>query len=136
MILSNGIEKSIRNRKIKDIIEIYIRKAYNKDIYEYFNINKSEHERSFNIIFTDIRIDEFLKKEKLKLDYKEIVEKLAEKTSSLEYRLSESKKISDDRLRTDGDKNKHNDMLDLDSCDEFIMDIMNDTFWKNAKIVR
>lgn len=93
--LSDGIEKSIRNRKIKDIIEIYIRKAYNKDIYEYFNINKSEHERSFNIIFPDIRIDEFLKKEKLKLDYKEIVEKLVEKTSSLEYRLSESKKISD-----------------------------------------
>lgn len=44
--------------------------------------------------------------------------------------------ISDKYLRTDGDKNKHNDMLDLDNCDEFIMDIMNDTFWKNAKIVR
>lgn len=93
--LSDGIEKSLNNRKIRDIIEIYIRKVYDQDIYEYFNINGYECEKSFDIIFPDVRINEFLKKEKLKLDYKEIVEKLVEKTSSLEYRLSESKKISD-----------------------------------------
>ena len=92
MKLSDGIEKSLNNRKIRDIIEIYIRKVYDKDIYEYFNINRYEHEKTFDIIFPGVRINEFLKKEKLKLDYKEIVEKLVERTSSLEYRLSESKK--------------------------------------------
>lgn len=40
--LSDGIEKSLNNRKLRDIVD-------NKDIYEYFNINNSEHERSFNI---------------------------------------------------------------------------------------
>ena len=95
MKLSDGIEKSLNNRKIRDVIEIYIRKVYDQDIYEYFKINRSEYEKSFDIIFPDVRIYEFLKKEKLKLDYKEIVEKLVERTSSLEYRLSESKKISD-----------------------------------------
>lgn len=63
------------------------------------------------------------------------------KSNNLEDKIRTTKNdnvsiISDKYLRTDGDKNKHNDMLDLDSCDEFIMDIMNDTFWKNAKIVR
>jgi hypothetical protein len=95
MKLSQSIEKSLYNRKVRDIIEIYIRKVYDQNIYEYFNINISDYEKSFDIIFPDVRISEFLKKEKIKLDYKEIVEKLVEKTSSLEYRLSESKKISD-----------------------------------------
>jgi hypothetical protein len=93
--LSDDIEKSINNRKIRDIVEIYIRKVYNKDIYEYFNINRTEYEKSFDIIFPDVRINEFLKKEKLKLDYKEIAENIVKKTSSLEYRLGESKVISD-----------------------------------------
>ena len=95
MKFSDGIERSLNNKKIIDIIEIYIRKVYDQDIYEYFNINRYDHEKTFDIIFPDVRIYEFHKKEKLKLDYKEIVEKLVEKTSSLEYRLSESKKISD-----------------------------------------
>ncbi len=95
MILSNGLEKSLNNRKIKDIIEIYVRKVYKQNIYDYFNINKNDYERNFNIIFPDARIDEFLKKENLELDYKKIVEKLVNETTSLDYRLDESKVISD-----------------------------------------
>ena len=74
---------------------------------------------------------------------KEVSDYLVEfaKSNNLEGKIRTIKNgnvsiISDKYLRTDGDKNKHNDMLDLDNCDEFIMDIMNDTFWKNAKIVR
>ena len=93
MILSNGLEKSLNNRKIKDIIEIYVRKVYKQNIYNYFNINKNDYERNFNIIFPDARIDEFLKKENLELDYKKIVEKLVNETTSLDYRLDESKVI-------------------------------------------
>lgn len=90
--LSNGLEKSLNNRKIKDIIEIYIRKVYKQNIYEYFNINKSDYGQNFNIIFPDARINEFLKKEKLELDYKKIAEKLVNETTSLDYRLDEYSK--------------------------------------------
>ncbi|NPV12942.1 MAG: hypothetical protein HPY57_14315 [Ignavibacteria bacterium] len=63
------------------------------------------------------------------------------KSNNLEDKIRTTKNdnvsiISNKYLRTDGDKNKHNDMLDLDSCDKFIMGIINDTFWKNTKIVR
>lgn len=95
MILSNGLEKALNNGRIKDMIEIYVRKVYKQNIYDYFNINKNDYERNFNIIFPDVRINEFLKKEKLELDYKKISEKLVSETISLDYRLDESKVISD-----------------------------------------
>lgn len=63
------------------------------------------------------------------------------KSNNLEDKIRTTKNdnvsiISDKYLRTDGDKNKHNDMLDLDSCDKFIMDIASDTLSENAKVVR
>lgn len=63
------------------------------------------------------------------------------KSNKLENKIRTTKNenvsiISDKYLRTDGDNNENNDMLDLDSCDDFILDIMNDTFWKNAKVVK
>ena len=59
--LSDGIEKSLNNRKLRDIVETYIRKVYDQDIYRYFNINRYEYEKSFDIIFPYARINEFLK---------------------------------------------------------------------------